>query len=106
MAEKRGETEKLRYDFDTAGVLEVFVPNLDGWYRVTGREFRSFDGLRRITLPTEIHLGRVEVPMETFDYWGPVYMFGTNKEMTYTNSGSMHTGAIWDQARKISNQRG
>lgn len=106
MAEKRGETEKLRYDFNTAGVLEVFIPKLNGWYRVTGREFRSFDGKRRITLPTEVHLGKVDVPMETFDYWGPVYMFGSNKEVAYTNSGSLFTGKIWDEARKISNQRG
>lgn len=106
MAEKRGETEKLRYDFNTAGVLEVYIPKLEDWYRVTGREFRSFDGLRRITLPTEVHLGNVDVPMETFEYWGPVYMFGTNKEMTYTNSGSMHTGEVWDKNRKISERRG
>jgi hypothetical protein len=106
MAEKRGETEKLIYDFNTAGVLEIYMPKLEGWYRVTGREFRSFDGLRRITLPTEIHLGRVQVPMETFEYWGPVYMFGTNKEMAYTNSGSMYTGKIWENNRKTSESRG
>jgi hypothetical protein len=106
MAEKRGETEKLTYDFNTAGLLEVFVPKLDGWYRVTGREFRSFDGLRRITVPTECRLGTVQVPMETFEYWGPVFMFGTNQEMSYTNSGSMYTGKIWDSARETSEKRG
>lgn len=104
MAEKRGETEKLRYDFNTSGCLEVYMN--DTWYRATGREFRSFDGPRRITEPTKVELGNVDVPMKTYDYWGPVYMFGTNKEMTYTNSGSMYTGKIWERDRKISENRG
>ena len=104
MAEKRGETEKLIYDFNTSGCLEVYMK--DTWYRATGKEFRSFDGPRRITEPTKVELGNVDVPMITYDYWGPVYMFGTNKEMTYTNSGSMYTGKIWDVNRKISESRG
>ena len=37
MAEKRGHLEKLINPFNTAGVLEVFMPKLDGWYRVTAR---------------------------------------------------------------------
>ena len=105
MAEKRGEIEKLRYDLNTAGMLEVFMPSLDGWYRVTSKEFRSFDGLRRITEPTKVELGNVIVPMKTYDYWGPVYMWGTNKEMSYTNSGSLYKGEIWDRRNEISNQR-
>ena len=104
-AEKRGEIEKLRNDFNTAGMLEVFMPSLDGWYRVTSKEFRSFDGLRRITEPTKVELGNVIVPMRTYDYWGPVFMWGTNKEMAYTNSGSLYTGEIWDRRMEISNQR-
>ena len=35
MAEKRGATEKLRYDFNTAGVLEIYIN--ETWTRVTGR---------------------------------------------------------------------
>ncbi len=104
MAEKRGATEKLRYDFNTAGVLEIYIN--ETWTRVTGREFRSFDGLRRITEPTYAELGNVEVPMETYEYWGPVYMFGSNKEMNYTNSGSLYTGKLWNETRKISENRG
>jgi len=103
MAEKRGETVKLHYDFNTAGCLEVYMN--DAWYRATAREFRSFDGLRRITEPTHIEHGNVNVPMVTYDYWGPVYMFGTNNEMAYTNSGSMYTGKIWETNRKISESR-
>lgn len=104
MAEKRGETEKLIYDFNTSGHLEVYMK--DTWYRATSREFRSFDGLRRITEPTKVELGNVDVPMRTYEYWGPVYMFGTNKEMSYTNSGSLHTSKIWETNRKISESRG
>lgn len=48
MAEKTGNTEKIINDFTTAANLEIYMPNLDGWYRVTSREFRSFNGKRRI----------------------------------------------------------
>jgi hypothetical protein len=85
MAEKTGFTEKMIYDFDTAGVLEVFLPNLDGWYRVTSREFRSFDGRRRITRPIKPQ-GRGEIydiPMTTEEYFGPVFMLGTNMAAPY-----------------------
>jgi hypothetical protein len=57
MAEKRGETEKLINDFNTAGVLEVYMPNLEGWYRTTAKDFRSFDGKRRITEPIKVEKG-------------------------------------------------
>lgn len=104
MAEKRGETVKLVYDFNTAGLLEIFIN--EKWVRVTAKDFRSFDGPRRITQPTTVEHGNVHVPMETFEYWGPVFMYGTNNEMAYTNSGSMYTGAIWDRDRKRSEERG
>lgn len=62
--EKTGNTEKLIYDFNTAANLELWMPNLDGWYRVTSREFRSFNGKRRINEE---------------EYKGPVYHYATNK---------------------------
>jgi hypothetical protein len=64
MAEKTGNTEKIKYDFNTAANLEVFMPNLNDWYRVTSREFRSFSGKRRIN---------------NVDYNGTVYLYNTNK---------------------------
>ena len=64
MSEKTGNTEKLVYDFNTASNLEVWIPNLDGWYRVTSREFRSFNGKRRINEE---------------EYKGPIYHYATNK---------------------------
>ena len=38
--------EKMVYDFPTEGVLEVQIKGK--WFRVTSREFRSFDSNRRI----------------------------------------------------------
>ena len=62
--EKTGNTEKIKYDFNTAANLEVFMSNLDGWYRVTSREFRSFNGKRR---------------MNGIEYEGNVYHYESNK---------------------------
>ena len=103
---KRGETEKLIYEFTTSGVLEVYMANLKGWYRTTAKEFRSFNGPRRISIPTEIELGNVDVPIETFEYYGPVYQFGTNKVVDFSNTGSIAKNEIWEESRKIANQRG
>lgn len=70
MSEKKGFTGQLKYDFITAAHLEVQMPNSTyGWYRVTSREFRSFNGKRRIN-------------GEPYD--GPVYLYGTNKKVNTT----------------------
>ena len=61
MSEKRGNTGKLIYEFDTA--LELEVQMKETWYRVTARDFRSFNGPRRIS----------KMPYE-----GKLYFFGTN----------------------------
>lgn len=66
MSEKRGNTVKLVYDFNTAACLEVQLPN-GNWYRITSREFRSYSYPRRISIG-EKH--------ETYE--GPVYLYGTN----------------------------
>lgn len=85
MAEKRGHLEKLLFPFNTAGVLEV---SSDGekWYRVTAGRFRSWDGPRRITEPEFTERANPWVPMKTYLYEGPVYIFGTNKRVKQTNS--------------------
>jgi hypothetical protein len=71
MAEKRGNLVKLKYDFKEALCCEV---NFDGdkWDRVTAREFRSWNGKRRIL--------NVDNPSKPYyeEYVGPVYYFGTN----------------------------
>jgi len=105
MAEKTGEIEKLIFPFNTAGCLEVYIPNLNGWYRSTAREFRSFDGYRRITEPTEIGLRKLNVEMITYDYEGPVYLFGTNKEVHTTMVGEIVKSPFWDKAQQMSGSR-
>lgn len=79
-AEKRGHLVKLEYDFNTAGVLEVCIKG--NWYRVTSRDFRSFDGPRRITQPEKQPGHGIEnffnIKMITEEYIGPLYMHGTN----------------------------
>lgn len=63
MSEKKGLTVKLKYDFDTARNLEIFLPKANNWFRVTAREFRSFTGKRKI---------------QDKEYNGPVYLYETN----------------------------
>jgi hypothetical protein len=86
-AEKRGHTVKLEHDFNTAGVLEVCIK--DNWYRVTSRDFRSFDGPRRITEPINQPGQGIKsyqnIKFKTYEYLGPVYMHGTNNLVTPTN---------------------
>lgn len=64
MSEKTGDVIKLEYDFDTSKNLEVYMPNLKNWYRVTSREFRSFNGKRRINEQ---------------EFIGNLYKYGTNR---------------------------
>lgn len=87
MSEKRGLTGKLKYDFNTAGVCEVM--HTEGvWHRVTAKQFRSFDGPRRLTVITgPALLGRPQDEEKTtYDYQGPVYLFESNKEVKPANS--------------------
>jgi len=105
MAEKRGEIEKMVFDFNTAGSLEIDHPKL-GWYRVTARDFRSFDGPRRIHQPAYTKLGTVEVPMEIIEYFGPVYLWGTNKQVPYGNSRKIIDSPIYNKLNKISGSKG
>jgi hypothetical protein len=79
MSEKRGQTEKIKFDFNTAGVLEI--QSADGtWYRVTAKTFRSYDGPRRITEPEFTEKSNPSVPMRTYVYEGPVFYFESNKQ--------------------------
>jgi len=76
MGEKRGNTGKLVFDFNTAWACEVQMNN-GKWYRVLDIDFRSFNGPRRITGPKAIELGK-QLGTETFDYEGPLYYYKTN----------------------------
>jgi len=103
---KRGEIEKLKFPFNTAGALEIYMPELGNWYRVTAKDFRSFNGQRRITEPTHTEHGNSDIPTVTNEYFGPVFQYGTNKIIEFTNSGSLEKNEIWDKNHKISGDRG
>lgn len=70
MSEKQGNTEKPDYLFNTSANLEVFIPNLNRWHRVTCNDFRSWDGKRRINEE---------------EYEGPLYAYGTNRKVINQN---------------------
>lgn len=92
MSEKRGATAKLLYDFNTAAMCEVCIKGT--FYRTTARDFRSFDGVRRLTEPAR-HLGLGEdftkLEMKTYEYNGPVYVLQTNLEVIRMNTETIVT---------------
>jgi len=98
MGEKRGNTVKIQYDFNTSGLLEVLLKG--EWRRASSREFRSFDTKRRITEPVRTELGNVNVPMRTYEYYGPTYVYDTNIEVTQTDSGKFVTMEYWKEMNK------
>jgi hypothetical protein len=77
MAEKKGNTVKLIYDFPTQLSTEVFSSG--EWVRVTCRHFRSFNGLRRIMKFNKQNESYYE------DYNGPVFLFETNLKLKDMN---------------------
>lgn len=105
MAEKRGlEQQSLINEYNTAALLEIFMKG--EWRRVITKDFRSFNGPRRITEPTKVIRGDVwNVDMKTYEYHGPVYQWGTNTIVDYSDTGSLEKSERWEEARKISEQR-
>lgn len=76
--EKKGFTGKLKNEFNESGNLEVYMPKLKGWFRVTVKEFRSFNGYRRVN---------------GVYYTGPIYSYNTNNEI---DSSVYNIGEICD----------
>lgn len=109
MGEKRGGLEKLRYDFPTEGVLEVYNSNKDTWYRSTSREFRSYDGRRRITRPVQQPSqgpdAFQDIEFITEEYFGPYYMYATNIEVPYQGTNTIISSPHYEKAFKISGSR-
>lgn len=107
MGEKRGMTGKLQYDFPTEAVLEV---ELNGnFYRLTAKEFRSFDGIRRITKPIKqpgIGDDVTKVLMESYFYEGPVYEYGSNTKVSFTGSNRIISSSTLESNQKVSKKRG
>lgn len=106
MAEKRGATGKLAYDFPTQAVLEVKLN--DKWYRTTAKDFRSFDGERRYTQPKkQLGLGDsiVETAMETLTYTGPLYAYDTNQNIPKSDSQTIQSNDKWTQMKNNSEKQ-
>ena len=101
MGEKKGFTGKLLYDFNTAAVCEVLIK--DTWYRTTAREFRSFDGQRRLTQPAKpvgLHDSLLDVEMITTQYDGPVYVLQTNDEVIRMDTNTIVTNPYLPNSQK------
>lgn len=104
MSEKRGQTGKMFYDFPTHAVLEIKIKG--AWYRVTSRDFRSFNGQRRMTFPKQAYYKDIiRTPMETVVYNGPVYLYETNTTTPYTGEEVIEKGDKWQEQRKSSHLR-
>ena len=82
MSEKTGFVEKMEYLFNEAKHLEVYIPNLEGWYRVTPTDFRSWDGKRRI---------------QGEEYEGPLYAYGTNRKVLPKHNNKIIPSEILNQ---------
>tara|TARA_B100000989_G_scaffold235563_1_gene182404 strand:+ start:2643 stop:2918 length:276 start_codon:yes stop_codon:yes gene_type:complete len=87
MSEKTGNTEKLKNDFIDSKLLEVYLPRLDNWYRVTCRDFRSFDGKRRV---------------QGENYEGPLYAYGTNRLVKFNNTSTIMGSEVLNERNKRS----
>ena len=84
---KTGFTEKMEYLFNEAKHLEIYMPTLNRWHRVTPTDFRSFDGKRRI---------------QGKEYEGPLYAYGTNRKVSPKHNNKIITSEILDQRNAIS----
>lgn len=107
MGEKRGMTGKLIYDFPTEAVLEVKIN--ETFYRITSKEFRSFDGIRRITkLVKQPGIGEdvTKVKSESYFYEGPVYEYGSNKAVPFTGSNKIISSSVLESNQKVNKRRG
>ena len=87
MAEKTGFVEKMEYLFNEAKHLEVYIPNLKNWYRVTPTDFRSWDGKRRI---------------QGEEYEGPLYAYGTNRKVSPKHNDQIIASEILNQRNERS----
>jgi hypothetical protein len=82
------KTVSLKYDFEPYRCCEVKIGGT--WDRVTARQFRSFDGQRRISCGVS-----EENQLIYQNYEGPIYLFKTNvvvesknrNDFVYTNEG-------------------
>ena len=73
------------------------------WYRTTPREFRSFDGERRLTQPIKQPgiLDKFEdIEFRTNPYNGPVYVIQTNVEVIRMDTNTIVTNPYIEVKQK------
>ena len=80
--EKTGHVEKIEYLFNESKCLEIYMPRLSRWHRVTPTDFRSFDGKRRI---------------QGEEYEGPLYAYGTNRKVSPKHNNKIIPSEILNQ---------
>ncbi len=85
--EKTGFVEKMEYLFNEAKHLEIYMPTLNRWHRVTPTDFRSWDGKRRI---------------QGKEYEGPLYAYGTNRKVSPKHNNKIIASEILNQRNAIS----
>ena len=76
------KTVTLKYDFEPYKCCEVKMG--ESWFRVTARQFRSFDGERRISTHVDENNQLIYR-----NYEGPVYLFKTNVVVEPKNRGEI-----------------
>ena len=82
MSEKTGFVEKMEYLFNEAKHLEIYMPTLNRWHRVTPTDFRSWDGKRRI---------------QGEEYEGPLYAYGTNRKVSPKHNNKIIPSEVLNQ---------
>ena len=85
--EKTGFVEKMEYLFNEAKNLEIYMPTLNRWHRVTPTDFRSWDSKRRI---------------QGEEYEGPLYAYGTNRKVSPKHNNKIIASEILNQRNAIS----
>ena len=81
ITEKKEQKVKLKYDFPSQLCCEVYVPNLEDWFRVTPREFRSWCGQRRMLHLEGSIKQNTSIKAEYRDYDGPTYLYDSKKKI-------------------------
>jgi hypothetical protein len=76
------KTVTLKYDFEPYKCCEIKMG--ESWFRVTARQFRSFDGERRISTHVDENNQLIYQ-----NYEGPVYLFKTNVVVESKNRGEI-----------------
>ena len=82
----RKEFDKTKLDFPFEGDLLEIQTDKSNWLQTTRISFRSYDGPRRITkYNTKLTINpldhqSVTTGSLTYDYEGPVYYYGSNRE--------------------------